>query len=76
MPAEYKYLPAYDVFDLSGSVTVSRALTLRLVVNNVLNRAAPVRPSPPLEAAERVNTSPSVYDALGRSINIGATVDF
>ncbi len=76
VPAEYKYLPAYDVFDLSGSVTISRSLTLRLVVNNVLNRAAPVRPSPPLEAAERVNTSPSVYDALGRSINIGATVDF
>jgi len=76
VPDEYKYLPAYDVFDLSGSVTISRALTLRLVVNNVLNRAAPVRPSPPLEAAERVNTSPSVYDALGRSINIGATVDF
>ncbi len=76
VPAEYKYLPAYDVFDLSGSVTISRSLTLRLVVNNVLNRAAPVRPSPPLEAAERVNTSPSVYDALGRSISIGATVDF
>lgn len=76
VPDAYKYLPAYDVFDLSGSVTISRSLTLRLVVNNVLNASAPVRPSPPLEAAERVNTSPSVYDSLGRSISIGATLDF
>ncbi|WP_137897973.1 TonB-dependent receptor [Sphingomonas sp. 2SG] len=76
VPDQYKYLPAYDVFDLSTSVTVSRSLTLRVVVNNLLNANAPVRPSPPLEAAERVNTSPSVYDALGRSINMGATLNF
>ncbi|MEI5688599.1 TonB-dependent receptor [Sphingomonas kyungheensis] len=76
VPDAYKYLPAYDLFDLSTSVTVSRSLTLRVVVNNIFNTNPPVRPSPPLEAAERVNTSPSVYDALGRSINMGATLNF
>ncbi len=76
VPDEYKYLPAFDVFDLSTSVTVARNLTLRATVNNLFDRAAPVRPSPPLEAAERVNTSPSVYDALGRSIAVGATLNF
>ena len=76
VPDQYKYLPSYDLFDLSASITIAQKLTLRVVLNNLFDASAPIRPSPPLEAAERVNTSPSVYDALGRSINVGASINF
>ncbi|MCU6453901.1 TonB-dependent receptor [Sphingomonas sp. A2-49] len=76
IPDRFKYLPAFSYIDLSTSVTIQKTLTLRLTVNNLFDVTPPIRPQPPLQPLEQVNTIASLYDPLGRSINLGATLAF
>ena len=68
-------LDAQNYFDVSGNYYMSDDMRLRFGVNNVLDS------DPPLSSAVGAgfgngNTFPQVYDALGRYIFAGVTVDF
>lgn len=77
-------LKAQNYFDLSGSVKFGNNYTFRFGVNNLLDRQPPLvssgRPdgtrSPCPSGPCNGNTFPAVYDALGRYIFAGVTLDF
>jgi len=61
-----------DYFDLAFTARMAQKLNLRLGVNNIFDR------EPPLQGLSEGNgnTFPQVYDALGRYMFAGFTVDF
>ncbi|HET7605404.1 MAG TPA: TonB-dependent receptor [Sphingomicrobium sp.] len=61
-----------DYFDLSFTARMAQKLNLRLGVNNIFDK------DPPLQGLSlgNGNTYPQVYDALGRYMFAGFTVDF
>ncbi len=65
---------AINYFDLSGDWQVYENTNIRFGVNNVLDQDPPL--SDNVGTTGNGNTYPQVYDALGRYIFIGATVDF
>ena len=70
--------PTYSYFDLTASVKVAEKVTLRLGVNNLLDKA------PPLVGATNIaapptgnnNTYPGTYDSLGRFMFAEVTAQF
>ncbi|WP_051144516.1 TonB-dependent receptor [Nevskia ramosa] len=72
-----KHVSAESYIDMTASVTVSGAYTFRLGVQNVFDNNPPVIGSTALSATlGNGNTYPQVYDALGRYVFAGVTVDF
>jgi outer membrane receptor protein involved in Fe transport len=73
-------IPAYSYFDLSGTWKVKDGLSLRAGVNNVFDKDPPIVDSSNLGISAppfgNGNTFPQVYDALGRTIFLGVTVDY
>ena len=69
-------IPAYDYFDLAATVAIDRRLTLRAGINNLLDKNPPAIAAGVLAAFGNGNTYPGVYDVLGRSLFVGATVNF
>ena len=67
-------LDAQNYFDLAGTWGATDYATFRFGVNNVLDE------DPPLSASTGTtgngNTYPQSYDALGRYVFVGATLDF
>jgi outer membrane receptor protein involved in Fe transport len=68
-------LDAQNYLDLSGSWAARDNVTLRLGVNNVTDEEPPIS-SVVGTAPGNGNTYPQVYDAFGRYIFMGATLDF
>jgi iron complex outermembrane recepter protein len=70
-------IPSYSYFDLTASYVVNKTVSLRLGVNNVMDKDPPLQStdffSPPFE---NNNTYPSVYDALGRYMFANVTLTF
>jgi outer membrane receptor protein involved in Fe transport len=79
------HVPAQSYFDLAATFTAGDHLNLRLGVNNILDRQPPLItsgnanrggsnlcPSGPCNG----NTYPGTWDALGRYIYAGATLNF
>jgi iron complex outermembrane recepter protein len=79
------HIPAQSYFDLATTFSVGDHLNLRLGVNNILDRQPPLVtggnagrggsnlcPAGPCNG----NTYPGTYDALGRYVYAGATVNF
>ena len=70
-------LEAQDYLDLAGNWEVLENTRLRFGVNNVFDRDPPVSTNTHIGAGfGNGNTFPQVYDATGRWIFVGATVDF
>lgn len=68
---------AQNYFDVSGNWEVYENTRLRFGINNVFDKDPPLSTSTNVGAgAGNGNTFPQVYDALGRWIFVGATVDF
>jgi len=72
-----RVLRSRDYFDLTASWSMRDNIDVRLGVNNVFDKDPPLNgssncPTGPCNG----NTWPQVYDALGRFLFIGATVDF
>ena len=67
---------AYNYFDLSLTQTINKKLTLRAGVNNLFDKDPPLLAAGLLQLFGNGNTYPGVYDALGRTIFVGATVNF
>jgi outer membrane receptor protein involved in Fe transport len=67
-----------DYFDISGSVNLTKKITLRAGVNNVFDKDPPISDSTGVVGAPfgNGNTYPQVYDALGRKIFASITVQF
>lgn len=65
-------ISAYDLFDLTLSMDVSKNVTMTAGVNNIGDRQPPVLGS----NAEQANTYPGVYDVLGRDFFISAKIRF
>ncbi|HEX7947038.1 MAG TPA: TonB-dependent receptor [Phenylobacterium sp.] len=72
-----RVLASRDYFDLSMSWTVKDNVNFRAGVNNIFDKDPPLNGSSNCPAGPcNGNTWPQVYDALGRFLFIGATVDF
>ena len=70
-------LSAQDYFDLSLNARIGDRLNLRMGANNIFDRDPPIAGDdviPPVFG--NGNTYPQVYDALGRYLFAGFTVDF
>ena len=67
-----------DYFDISGSVNLTKKITLRAGVNNLFDKDPPIGDSTGVIGAPfgNGNTYPQVYDALGRKIFASITVQF
>jgi outer membrane receptor protein involved in Fe transport len=74
------HIPAYDYFDLAGEWQVMKGLTLRGGVQNLFDKDPPVIDSGNFGISGAPygngNTYPAVYDSLGRTIFLAATVKF
>lgn len=73
-------ISAYDYFDLSGTWTVSPNVQLRAGIQNIFDKSPPAMDStfygvsaPPFGNG---NTYPNVYDSLGRTMFVGATIKY
>ena len=70
-------LASQSYIDLTANFTVHNNLNFRVGVNNVFDRDPPLSGSANCGgAACNGNTFPQVYDALGRYVFVGLTVDF
>lgn len=65
---------AENYFDLAGTYSLFENTELRFGVNNVLDNDPPLSAS--VGTTGNGNTYPQTYDALGRYVFFGATVDF
>jgi len=60
-------IASYSYFDLTGSAKLGEKVTLRLGVNNILDKSPPVIGTTDLPGSSgNGNTFPGVYDSLGR----------
>jgi len=69
-------IKAYNYFDLATTITLDKKLTLRAGVNNLFDKDPPAIAQGILASFGNGNTYPGVYDPLGRTIFVGATVEF
>lgn len=73
----YSHIPSYSYLDLSAAATVADNVTLRVGVNNVLDKDPPIVLSGNCPAGScNGNSFTSVYDALGRTLYAKVTVKF
>ncbi len=63
-------VPSYQLWDLFGSVKVSKNFELRAGVNNLLDKSLP------FVASSQNNTDTALYDAVGRSYYMGLKIGF
>ncbi len=74
------HIPSFDWFDISANWTVREGVELRAGVNNIFDKEPPVMDSNTLAVSSppfgNGNTYPNVYDALGRTIFVGATLKY
>lgn len=69
-------IDAYSYFDLATTVSFTQNLTLRAGVNNLFDKDPPAIAQGILASFGNGNTYPGIYDPLGRTIFVGATVEF
>ncbi len=74
-PAEER-LSSQDYFDLTFTARLAQRLNLRLGANNILDSDPPLGGGNIPAGFGNGNTFPQVYDALGRYLFAGFTVDF
>ena len=75
-PANAK-INAQSYFDLALSARITDKYNFRLGANNILDKQPPIVGSEVANAPfGNGNTYPQVYDALGRHLFAGVTVDF
>jgi len=67
-------LEAQDYFDFAGTWAVKDWAAFRFGVNNALDKDPPLSAS--VGTTGNGNTFPQTYDALGRYVFVGLTLDF
>ncbi|MCH7627864.1 MAG: TonB-dependent receptor [Proteobacteria bacterium] len=72
-----KHIPSVSYFDLGFNARIGDHYTFRLGANNVFDKAPPIVGTPGCASSScNGNTYAQVYDALGRYIFAGVTLDF
>ena len=70
-------IASFEYFDLTASYMVFPGVTVRMGVNNVLDKDPPILPTTGLSSAFfNGNTYPQIYDYLGRYLFANLTADF
>lgn len=70
-------IPSVSYFDLSANARIAENYNFRIGVNNILDRSPPIVGTPACPAGScNGNTFAQVYDALGRYLFAGVTLDF
>jgi outer membrane receptor protein involved in Fe transport len=69
-------LPVANYFDLAASASVLDDVTLRIGVNNLLDRDPPAIAQGVLASFGNGNTYPGVYDVAGRTFFVGLSAEF
>jgi len=69
-------LNAQSYFDLTLSARVGDKYNFRIGANNILDKQPPIAGGESLGGFSNGNTYPQVYDALGRFLFAGVTIDF
>jgi outer membrane receptor protein involved in Fe transport len=69
-------LAARSYFDLALSARVADKFSFRLGANNILDKDPPISGGGALGGFSNGNTYPQVYDALGRFLFAGVSIDF
>jgi iron complex outermembrane recepter protein len=70
-------IKAQNYFDLAATAKVGEHYSVRMGVNNVLDKRPPIIAGDDLPGTTgNGNTFPQVYDALGRYLYVGATMQF
>lgn len=69
-------LPVANYFDLAATATVTKDLTFRIGVNNLLDRDPPAIAQGVLSSFGNGNTYPGVYDVAGRTFFVGLSAEF
>jgi outer membrane receptor protein involved in Fe transport len=73
----YSHIPSYSYLDLSAAATVASNVTLRVGVNNVLDKDPPITLSGDCPTGQcNGNSWTGVYDALGRNLYAKVSVKF
>ena len=75
------HLSSFDYFDLASNWQVREGVELRAGVNNIMGREPPIMDTNRIGASSLAgfgngNTYPGVYDSLGRTIFVGATIKY
>ncbi len=69
-------IPATEYFDLAATVVPAKQLQFRMGINNLTDKAPPAIASGVLASFGNGNTYPGVYDPMGRTLFVGATLTF
>jgi outer membrane receptor protein involved in Fe transport len=69
-------LPVANYFDLAATASVMKQVTLRIGVNNLLDRDPPAIAQGILSSFGNGNTYPGIYDVAGRSFFVGLSAEF
>ncbi len=72
----YYRIAPISYFDLALTFNIEKRYTMRLIANNLLDKAAPILPNSYDISLARSNTIPARYDTLGRNISVGFTAKF
>ena len=70
-----KSFEAISYFDLESNVHLTKRVELRVGANNILDKDPPLTSYSSISAGVNGNTFPAVYDALGRLVFAGITID-
>jgi iron complex outermembrane receptor protein len=70
------HIPAYDYFDLDGSIDVASHLTIRAGVNNLADRKPPVIGFTANPLLVNGNMAAGMYDVLGRYLFVAVTLKY
>ena len=73
---DYYRVAPQNYFDLAFNFAIAKQFSLRLIANNLFDKAAPIVPDSYNISLARTNTIPQRYDSLGRNIAIGTTINF
>jgi iron complex outermembrane recepter protein len=74
---DFRKIPTYDAFDLTGRFQVNNMITMIVTVSNLFDRQPPIVGSTAGSTSfNSGNTFPSTYDALGRRYTVQVGVKF
>lgn len=72
--SQVPFLGARDYLDLAVAYNLNKAVTMRLAVNNLLDRDPPIRTQG--SGLTNGNTYPTVYDSMGRRVSLNVNFRF
>ena len=76
MQKTFGYIAPVSYFDLALTFNIAKRYSLRLIANNLLDKAPTILANSYNISLARNNTIPARYDSLGRNLAVGFTANF